>query len=161
MWIDVRNGFQLIDFILEGTTAKLDGNTITVEKHEINRIKQSLKNNNLETQYIIKERDHGKVVDYDADVYIYEDGYIGESPWDFNSGTGGGNTGKKVTAYIHSLKDKQNDSHILGEVEILQHNSDNNVVAVYNGVKCTAIYNQFTGKYYVDDVYGVIKDENK
>jgi hypothetical protein len=33
------------------------------------------------------------------------------------------------------------------------------VVAVYNGIKCTAIYNRFTGRYYVDDVYGIIEEE--
>ena len=89
-WIDARNSFTVIDFILEGTTAKLDGNVITLEKHEAGRVRQALKNNNLEAEYVVKERDHGKVVDYDADAYLHEDGYIGESLWDFNSDTGGG-----------------------------------------------------------------------
>ena len=47
----------------------------------------------------------------------------------------------KLQAHIHSLGGK------LAEVTILQ----------YNGIKCTAIYNIFAG-YYVDDIYGVIKD---
>jgi hypothetical protein len=60
-----------------------------------------------------------------------------------------------VTAFIHSLKDKENDRHVLGEVEIIKSIGDNLYLAEYNGVKCTAIYNFFTGRYYVDDVYGV------
>ena len=31
-------------------------------------------------------------------------------------------------------------------------------MAEYNGIKCTAIYNCFSGCYYVDDLYGVIED---
>jgi hypothetical protein len=61
----------------------------------------------------------------------------------------------QVTAYIHSLKDKENDRHVLGEAEIIKSIGDNLYLAEYNGVKCTAIYNFFTGRYYVDDVYGV------
>jgi hypothetical protein len=62
----------------------------------------------------------------------------------------------KVTAYIHSLKDKVNDRNVLGEAEIIKSIGDNLYLAEYNGVKCTAIYNIFTSRYYVDDVYGVI-----
>ena len=47
----------------------------------------------------------------------------------------------KVQAHIHSLDGR------FAEVTILQ----------YNGKKCTVIYNIFAG-YYVDDIYGVIKD---
>ena len=64
----------------------------------------------------------------------------------------------KVTAYIHSLKDKKNDRPVLGEAVILEKTGDNRYLAEYNGVKCTAIFNFFTGRYYVDDVYGVRKD---
>jgi hypothetical protein len=63
----------------------------------------------------------------------------------------------QVTAYIHSLKDKKNDSHVLGEAEIIKSIGDNLYLAEYNRVKCTAIYNFFTGYYYVDDVYGVVE----
>jgi hypothetical protein len=66
----------------------------------------------------------------------------------------------QVTAYIHSLKDKENDRHVLGEASIIRSIGDNQYLAEYNGVKCTAIFNHFTGRYYVDDVYGVIKDES-
>ena len=64
----------------------------------------------------------------------------------------------KTMAYIHSLKDKTNDRHVLGEAEILRSLGDNQYLAEYNGVKCTAVFNLFTGCYYVDDVYGIIKD---
>ena len=57
----------------------------------------------------------------------------------------------KVTAHIHSLYGK------LAEVTILQYNGDNDIIVEYSGKECTAIYNIFAG-YYVDDIYGVIKD---
>ena len=58
---------------------------------------------------------------------------------------------RKVTAHIHSLNGK------FAEVTILQDNGDNNYIVEYNGIKCTAIFNIFAG-YYVDDIYGIIKD---
>lgn len=57
----------------------------------------------------------------------------------------------KVLAMVHSLKD-------LAEVEIIEHKDNNHVTAMYNGVKCTAVFNPFVNRYYVDDVYGVISD---
>jgi len=60
-----------------------------------------------------------------------------------------------VQAYIHSLKDKEHDRHMLGEAEIIECIGDNIYLAEYNGVRCTAIFNCFTGRYYVNDVYGV------
>lgn len=62
----------------------------------------------------------------------------------------------KVEAYIHSLKDHVHDRHVLGEAEILQQIGDNLYLAEYNGIRCTAIFNIFTGRYYVDDVYGIV-----
>lgn len=64
----------------------------------------------------------------------------------------------QVTAYIHSLKDKENDRHVLGEAEIIKSIGDNLYLAEVNGVKCTAIYNFFNGYYFVDDVYGVVQE---
>jgi len=64
-----------------------------------------------------------------------------------------------VTAYIHSLKDKANDRHVLGVATIIKSIGDNLYLADYNGVKCTAIFNFFTGRYYVDDVYGICEQE--
>lgn len=61
----------------------------------------------------------------------------------------------KVKAYIHSLKDQAHDRHVLGEAEIIKRIGDNLFLAEYNGVRCTAIFNVFTGAYYVDNVYGI------
>ncbi len=62
----------------------------------------------------------------------------------------------QVKAFIHSLKDKENDRHVLGEAEIIRKVGDNLYLAEYNGVRCTAIFNPFIGRYFVDDVYGII-----
>lgn len=56
---------------------------------------------------------------------------------------------KKAMAMIHSLQAQ-------AEVIIISENGCNNVVAEYNGVRCTAVYNGFVGLYYVDDIYGII-----
>lgn len=64
----------------------------------------------------------------------------------------------KVTAYIHSLMDKEHNRHVLGEAEIIKSIGDNLYLAEYNGIRCTAIFNFFTGYYYVDDVYGIQKE---
>lgn len=64
----------------------------------------------------------------------------------------------KVKAYIHSLKDHEHDRHVLGEAEIIRQIGGNQYLAEYNGVRCTAIFNFFTGAYYVDDVYGIVKE---
>ena len=61
----------------------------------------------------------------------------------------------RVKAYIHSLKDYEHDRHVLGEAEIIKQIGDNLYLAEVNGVQCTAIFNFFTGRYYVDDVYGI------
>ena len=62
----------------------------------------------------------------------------------------------KVQAYIHSLKDHANDHNVLGEAEIIQSIGDNLYLAEYGGVRCTAIFNPFVGRYFVDDVYGIV-----
>ncbi len=67
----------------------------------------------------------------------------------------------KVQAYIHSLKDLEHDRSVLGEAEIIRKIGDNLYLAEYNGVRCTAIYNPFVGKYYVDDVYGLHIDNSE
>lgn len=61
----------------------------------------------------------------------------------------------KVKAYIHSLKDRANNRHVLGDAEIIRCIGDNHFLAEVNGVRCTAIFNYFTGTYYIDDVYGI------
>lgn len=55
----------------------------------------------------------------------------------------------KVMAMIHSKLEKD-------EVTIISEQGFNNVVAEYNGKRYTAIFNPFSGLYYVDDVYGKI-----
>jgi len=62
---------------------------------------------------------------------------------------------KKITEpmHIHSLNGE------LREATILEKVGDNRYIAEYGGVKCTAIFNPFVGSFYVDDKYGVIKDD--
>lgn len=66
----------------------------------------------------------------------------------------------KVKAYINSLKDREHNRHVLGEVEIIKSIGDNQYLAEYNGVKCTAIFNPFVGGYFVDDVFGILKEND-
>ena len=47
--------------------------------------------------------------------------------------------------HIHSLNGQLRDATILDKV------GDNKYIAEYEGVKCTAIYNPFVGRFYVDD----------
>ena len=58
-----------------------------------------------------------------------------------------------VDAMVHSLKG-------LAEVEIVEHKDNNHCLARYDGKLCTAIFNPFSGYYYVDDVFGVIEENN-
>ena len=62
----------------------------------------------------------------------------------------------KVKAYIHSLKDHANNRHVLGDAEIIECIGDNLYLAEVNGVHCTAIFNPFVNRYFVDDVYGIV-----
>ena len=55
----------------------------------------------------------------------------------------------KTMAMVHSL-------NAMAEVTIISENGNNNVIAEYNGIRYTAVYNPFNGLYYVDDVYGRI-----
>ena len=64
----------------------------------------------------------------------------------------------RVQAYIHSLKDRARDRHVLGEAEIIKSIGDNLYLAEVNGVRCTAIFNFFVDRYFVDDEYGVVDD---
>lgn len=42
--------------------------------------------------------------------------------------------------------------------QIIKLPGDNKYKALYRGKWCTAIFNPFTGYYYVDDLYGVLPD---
>jgi hypothetical protein len=55
--------------------------------------------------------------------------------------------------HIHSLGGE------LREATILEKVGDNRYVAEFGGVRCSAIFNPFVGRFYVDDKYGVIKDK--
>ena len=55
----------------------------------------------------------------------------------------------KVEAMINSLSQKR-------EVFIVLYEDANTVKAVYKNKLCTAIYNTYTGLFYVDDIYGVV-----
>lgn len=57
--------------------------------------------------------------------------------------------------HIHSLGGK------MAEATILRRLGDNDFLAEYNGVKCHAIYNPFVDAYYVDDKFGIIKEEKQ
>ena len=59
----------------------------------------------------------------------------------------------KTMAHIHSLDGE------LKEVTVLENDGGNNYIVEYNGVKCTAIFNWYTGSYYADDKYGIIKEK--
>ena len=58
-----------------------------------------------------------------------------------------------VKAHIHSL------GADLRPVAIDEMKDNNHCVAEYDGKRCTAIYNVFVGRFYVDDVYGVIDQD--
>ena len=58
----------------------------------------------------------------------------------------------KCECHIHTLDGG------LAEATILKRTGDNQYLADYNGIKCTAIFNPFSGRYYVDNKYGVIKE---
>lgn len=60
---------------------------------------------------------------------------------------------EKCECYIHSLK--KDGQGYLAEATIIKKIGDNLYLADYNGVKCTAIFNNFVGRYYVDDVFGL------
>lgn len=56
---------------------------------------------------------------------------------------------EKVMAMVHSLK-------ALDEVTIISFIDNNNVIAEYQGKKYHAIYNIFSGFFYVDNIYGEV-----
>ena len=60
----------------------------------------------------------------------------------------------KTEAIVHSLRD-------VAIVEIVEHKDNNHCLARYDDKLCTAIFNPFSGYYYVDDIYGVIEESKK
>lgn len=60
----------------------------------------------------------------------------------------------KTEAMVHSIK-------AVKEVEIIEKRGDNDYLAKVGDVVCTAIFNPFVGLYYVDDVYGVVRRDDR
>ena len=55
----------------------------------------------------------------------------------------------KVEAMIHSIHQKK-------QVFLVQYEDVNHCKAIFGNKLCTAIYNTYTGVFYVDDKYGVL-----
>ena len=64
----------------------------------------------------------------------------------------------KTKAYINSLNQGKMISTEKAEVKVLEQVGDNDYIVDYNGVKCHAVFNFFTGAYYADDIYGRIEE---
>jgi hypothetical protein len=64
----------------------------------------------------------------------------------------------QTIANIHSKKGTDNPTDT---VTIVEHTDNNHVIAEYNGQRYSAIFNPFSGMYYVDDVYGKIEEEGR
>ena len=60
----------------------------------------------------------------------------------------------KEQAHIHSLDGEIEEITILGET---MQGQQKVFIVDYNGIRCTAIFNCFTGSYYADDKFGIIK----
>jgi len=60
----------------------------------------------------------------------------------------------KEQAHIHTLDGEMGEITVLGETMI---GNQRTFIVDYNGVKCTAIFNVFTGTYYADDKFGIIQ----
>ena len=58
----------------------------------------------------------------------------------------------RCQCHIHSLNGE------LAEATILKKIGDNQYLAQFGDVKCTAIFNPFVGTYYVDDKFGIVRD---
>lgn len=66
-----------------------------------------------------------------------------------------------IQANLRSLQERTNPEngdfgHRMGEVAIISHTDNNNVVAAYKGIRYRAIFNPFVCQYFVDDVDGRI-----
>lgn len=59
----------------------------------------------------------------------------------------------KAKAHIHSL------DGAIGEITVLENKDNTNYIVDYNGVKCTAIFNWAICSFFVDDIYGIIKED--
>lgn len=55
----------------------------------------------------------------------------------------------KVEAMVHSLRQKK-------QVFLVQYEDVNHCKAIVDNKLCSAVYNTYTGQFYVDDKYGVL-----
>ena len=65
----------------------------------------------------------------------------------------------KVEAYLHSLKDLKTGQNALGKAEIIREIGDNLYLAKVGNIYCTAIFNFFVDRYFVDDLYGILDSD--
>ena len=56
--------------------------------------------------------------------------------------------------HIHSLDGETKEITVLEQIDNV------NYIVEYNGVKCSAIFNWYSCSFYVDDKYGIIKEDN-
>lgn len=63
----------------------------------------------------------------------------------------------KIQAYIQSLNTGLMKPTYADEITVLKKVGDNDYIVDYKGVKCHAIYNCFVCSFFVDDVYGIVK----
>ena len=105
-----------------------------------------------------------------GDRMLAEENYWNDTEWGICAGVGQNKLGKilmrirdeihgsnlhKVKAHIHSL------GGVMAEVVILDDLGHCKYIVVYDGVKCSAIFNGFVQEYYADDLYGVIKENDQ
>lgn len=60
----------------------------------------------------------------------------------------------KATAMVHSI-------NAVKEIEIIEKVGDNKYLAKVDDVVCTTIFNPFVGLYYADDVYRVVRRDDR
>ena len=63
----------------------------------------------------------------------------------------------KTMAHINSLGGGMAEVTILDKPD----ENENRYIVDYRGVKCSAIFNWFVCQFYVDDIYGIIREEQK
>ena len=66
----------------------------------------------------------------------------------------------KTYAYIQSLNKDEICATKLDEVEMIDKLSCGQFKVKYKGKLCTAIFNNINYRFYVDDVYGILKEQN-
>lgn len=68
---------------------------------------------------------------------------------------------EKIKAHLHSLNGQFAEVELLGKAKLFGHEISNQYIFKVKNNLCTGIYNCFTGGYYVDDLYGIIDENNE